>query len=236
MAQRNTVRPSAAVGSVTPEALADRLHHRFADPALLVQALRHASTARGRDRGNERLEFLGDRVLGLCVAEMLYRRFPTEREGLIARRHAALVNRATLADIAREVSIDQAIIFAKGEPRHTDRPAVLADAVEAVIAALYLDGGLDIARAFVHRHWQERMEATPTAPRDAKTSLQEWALARGLALPVYKVTATEGPPHQRRFTVAVEVADRVASGDGVSKQSAEKAAASALLACLEAGA
>ncbi len=234
MADRGPLRAPAADGAVTAAELAVRLGHRFADPDVLIQALRHASTARGQDRGNERLEFLGDRVLGIIVAELLYRRFPDEREGLLARRHAGLVNRATLADVAREIGVDDAIVYAKGEPRHSDRPAVVADALEAVVAAIYLDGGLEAARTFVHQHWVKRMEATPKAPRDAKTALQEWALGRALPLPVYKVVATDGPPHQRKFTVAVEVAGQVAGGEGNSKQSAEKAAATALLACLEA--
>ncbi len=218
--------------------LAAALGHRFADPALLRQALTHRSQLKGRGGGlgsNERLEFIGDRVLGLIIAEWLIERFPSEREGGLGRRLAHLVNRATLAGVASRIGLPDALIVPASEEATgvRCRDSVLADACEAVIGALYLDGGLAAARAFVRRHWAEEVERMAVAPRDPKTALQEWAQARGLALPTYRTIAAEGPSHRPRFTVSVTVGGVAADAVGITKREAEKTAAAALLARLE---
>ncbi len=209
------------------------LGHRFADPALLRQALTHSSGSTDRMRSNERLEFLGDRVLGLVVADMLYERFPDEEEGALARRHAALVQRESLARVSRGIGLPDHLILSMGEAETGGREndSLLADACEAVIAALYLDGGLDAARDFVHAHWSALMEENPTPPKDAKTALQEWAQGRGKPLPSYREVSREGPDHAPTFTIEVSVEGLdPAIGTGSSKRLAAQAAAEAMLA------
>jgi ribonuclease III len=221
--------------------LTDALGHRFDHPELLVEALTHPSarTRRGAGkRGYERLEFLGDRVLGLIIAELLWRRFPDEAEGALTRRHTGLVRRETLTSIAKEIGLGAHIVLSSGEEAAGARgnPSVLADVCEAVIAALYLDGGLPAARAFVERWWEQRLTKLGAPPRDPKTTLQEWAQARGRALPVYRTVAAEGPAHRRTFTVTVSVEGLPpASASGSSKRAAEAAAAAAALATLDTG-
>lgn len=220
---------------------ADRLAHRFADPGLLRQALTHRSLLQGRNRGlasNERLEFVGDRVLGLVIAEWLVERFPGEREGGLGRRLAHLVNQETLAAVARRIGLAEALIVPASEAATgvRKRATVLADACEALIGALYIDGGLGAAREFIRAHWADEVEAVAEAPRDPKTALQEWAQARALALPAYRTVSSEGPSHRPRFTVAVTVGETSAEATGVTKREAEKAAAAVLLARLEGGA
>ena len=220
-------------------ALEDALGHRFDDPDLLDTALTHSSVVSGgtpAPASNERLEFLGDRVLGLLVAEMLYREFPDEDEGALARRHAALVMRDSLARVAVEIGLAGHLRLSRGEDDTGGRanPGLLADACEAVIAALFLDGGLDAARAFVGRRWRALIDEDPTPPKDPKTALQEWAQARGLALPRYRETARTGPDHAPEFSVevAVEGVEAVVA-TGPSKRAAERTAAEDLLARLE---
>lgn len=221
-----------------PDDLFETLGHRFARPELLIEALTHASavprhTGRGVPKqGYERLEFLGDRVLGLVVAELVWRRFPHEAEGALTRRHTQLVRRETLADVARAIDLGRYVILSAGEDgaRTREVPGVLGDVCEAVIAALYLDGGIAAAERFIHRHWDRLIEAGAAPPRDPKTALQEWAQARGHALPRYETVKIEGPPHERRFTVAARVANfPPESAAGTSKRAAEVAAAAALL-------
>jgi ribonuclease III len=227
--------------AAAPAPLADVLGHRFEHPDLLVEALTHPSarTRRGpAKRGYERLEFLGDRVLGLIIAELLWRRFPDEAEGALTRRHTSLVRRETLTSIAKDIGIGAHIVLSAGEEAAGARanPSVLADVCEAVIAALYLDGGLPAARSFVERWWEQRLTKLGAPPRDPKTALQEWAQARGRALPVYRTVATEGPAHRRTFTVTVSVEGLPpATASGSSKRAAEAAAAAAALAALGAG-
>lgn len=219
------------------ERLVAMVGHRFENPALLTEALTHPSAAsRGTAsrRGYERLEFLGDRVLGLVVAELLWRRFPEDDEGALTRRQVALVRRDTLAAVAREVGLGDFLVVSSGEDAAGVRanPSVLADVCEAVIAALYLDGGLAAARRFIESHWASHF-GTTRPPRDPKTALQEWAQARGFKLPTYTVVDTSGPPHRRRFIVAVEVAGaKTETASGASKREAEAAAAAALLSAL----
>jgi ribonuclease-3 len=219
-------------------ALQDTLGHRFSTVDLLIEALTHPSAVRRRGisrRGYERLEFLGDRVLGLIVAELLWRRFPAEAEGELTRRHTHLVRRDALAEVARAVNLGSRLIVSPGEDAAglRENSSVLADVCEAVIAALYLDGGLPAARHFVERRWEARLAALSEPPRDPKTTLQEWVQARGLPLPAYRTVAAEGPSHRRRFTVTVNIEglDR-ATASGPSKRAAETAAAAAALAAL----
>ncbi len=216
-----------------PDELTGLLQHHFENPELLRQALTHSSAASGRGAADyQRLEFLGDRVLGLIVSDLLYKRFTEEAEGDLARRLASLVRRETLAEVAAGLGLGRHIVLAKAEAEagERDNPALLADACEAVIGALYLDGGLAAARAFVEPLWTPLLEAEPRPPQDAKTALQEWAQGRGLPLPEYREVGREGPAHQPLFTVEVSVRDRApAVGEGRSKRLAEQAAAEALL-------
>ena len=217
-------------------ALEERIGHGFARAELLTQALLHASAATRGDRGNERLEFLGDRVLGLIMAEALLVRFPGEPEGAVARRHASLVSQPVLARVAEAIGLGGFLTFAKGDrdAGAAANPAILADAIEALIAAIYLDGGLEPARAFVLRQWQPLIVEGSTPPSDPKTALQEWALARGLALPAYRVVKSDGPAHSPRFEVTVAIEGIApAAGEGRSKRAAEKVAATELLAAVQ---
>jgi ribonuclease-3 len=227
------------------------LGHRFAGPHLLELALTHRSLAQeerrhmlpgpvkraaGPAHGYERLEFLGDRVLGLCVADMLLEAFPTEAEGPLARRHSQLVRRETLSEVASAIGLEAHIRLSAADAAARNNPSLLADVCEAVIGALYLDGGLPAAASFVRREWATRMKAVLAPPKDAKTGLQEWAQGQGKPLPVYEVVASDGPPHQPIFTIAVHVeGEAPAEGVAGSKRLAETAAAEALLARLSAG-
>jgi ribonuclease III len=219
------------------EGLEDALGHRFSDRALLHAALRHSSLApaktvkRGGDHF-ERLEFLGDRIVGLVVADLLLTRFPDESEGDLASRHAVFVSRRTLAEIADEMALGKQLRLTRGEDGTGGRskPTVLADSLEALIGAVYRDGGLEPARRLVAKLYAARLDAAGKPPRDPKTALQEWAQARGLPLPTYRTVKTEGPAHQPSFEIEVRVAgfEPVVAG-GTSKQNAERAAALALL-------
>jgi ribonuclease-3 len=220
------------------------LGHDFARPALLAEALTHPSAVpmaqksqrRARraavPRDYERLEFLGDRVLGLVVADMLWRRFDTEPEGPLTRRHAQLVRRETLAAVAVEIGLDRMVRLSPADAASgaARSPAILADVVEAVIAAIYLDGGFDAAFAFVERWWGPRLADMGRPPGDPKTLLQEWAQGSGLPLPEYRLVGTRGPDHALQFTIAVSVAGHdEASATASSKRAAETAAAAVLL-------
>lgn len=220
---------------------ARRLGHEFRDLSLLDAALTHPSIDRPRGRRGavpeyERLEFLGDRVLGLAVAEHLYRNFPGEAEGALARRFTALVRREALARIAQRLEIDRILRMSRGEEESGGRenPANLADSCEAVIAALYLDGGFGAASAFIERFWHDLVAEDVSPPKDAKTELQEWAQARGFGLPTYTVVSRNGPDHAPMFTISVMVESAGRGGHeararGKSKRIAEQAAAKALL-------
>ncbi|WP_114913376.1 ribonuclease III [Acidibrevibacterium fodinaquatile] len=217
-------------------AAAEILGHRFARPELLAEALTHRSALRGRHRmaSNERLEFVGDRVLGLLVAEWLAERFAREDEGALGRRLAQLVSGPVLAAIAARLALPAVLAVAPGEARAgvRKRASVLADAMEAVIGALYLDGGLTVARDFVRAAYAPMMAAQGAPPKDAKTALQEWVQARGLPLPAYRVSGRDGPPHAPEFAITVTIAaDPPMAGHGRAgtKQAAEQAAAADLL-------
>jgi ribonuclease III len=220
--------------------LQERLGYRFTDKALLERALTHPSVSADREhRGGdyERLEFLGDRVLGLVVAELLFQRFPHEAEGPLARRLAKLVGKESLAAVADELGLGRFMRVAMGEDEQQGRtnPALLANVCEAVIAALYLDGGLPAAKQFIDDAWTPRIDEDREPPSDAKTELQEWAQARGLPLPRYSELDRRGPPHDPVFTIAAEVVGQPPqTGRGRSKRAAEQEAAAQLLAALRA--
>ena len=236
----------SAISANSPtDDLAHSLGHVFTRPALLAEALTHSSAvaphgpvARGKSRRHavqhhyERLEFLGDRVLGLVIADLLWHRFETEPEGHMTRRMADLVRRETVARVALDVGLDRYLVLSPSEAASgaARNPSILADVCEAVIAAIYLDGGLAAAATFIGRWWGRLIDQAETPPRDPKTQLQEWAQARGLGLPAYRVVTTEGPDHAPRFTVAASVAQSdEASATAASKRAAEAEAAAALL-------
>jgi ribonuclease-3 len=215
-----------------------RIGHDFARPELLLRALTHASIATPQRPDNQRLEFLGDRVLGLVMAETLLAADPDATEGQLAPRFNALVRKETCADVARSVGLGEALRLGRSEMLTGGRrkEALLADALEAVIAAVYLDAGFEAARSVVRRLWGARVASVAADARDAKTALQEWAQARGMPPPAYVEQAREGPPHQPLFTVIAELGDgRSAGAQAATKRAAEQAAAAALLARVEAG-
>jgi ribonuclease-3 len=219
------------------------LGYAFRRPELLREALTHRSAVSGPRIGrgrtapstgagsNERLEFIGDRVLGLLIAEWLAERFPHEQEGALGPRLALLVSQPTIAAIAERLGLPAVLAVSPGEARAGVRrlATVLADATEALIGALYLDGGLAPARAFVRRAWEEAMTSQTAPPKDPKTALQEWLLGRGQELPRYDVVSRAGPPHDPVFVIAVEAAGARGEGTAGSKRVAERLAAEDLL-------
>ena len=213
-----------------------RVGHRFANPELLVRAVTHASISGPTRPDNQRLEFLGDRVLGLVMAETLLSADEGAAEGQLAPRFNALVRKETCADVARAVGLGEVLKLGRSEMMSGGRrkEALLGDAMEAVIAAVYLDAGFEAARALVLRLWGGRIGAVEADARDAKTALQEWAQARGQTPPSYTALGREGPDHQPVFTVEA----RLASGEtelarAGTKRAAEQSAAKALLARME---
>ena len=212
--------------------LEERLGHRFADRQLLTLALSHASLGAA---SNERLEFLGDRVLGLIIAEKLLAEHPLEDEGGLAVRLNALVRRETCAKAARLAELGPYIIMANSESESggRDKPAILAGACEAVIAALYLDGGMPAAREFILKYWAGDFGNAQSDLRDAKTALQEWAQSGALpdkSQPKYRLKERVGPDHAPRFTIEVELPDQAPeAGEGPTKRDAEQAAARRML-------
>jgi len=231
-----TAAPKSTRTASQAEELALTLGHNFAKLELLQQALTHPSLAGFRQRKKgamayERLEFLGDRVLGLIIAHWLYETYPEASEGELAKRHAALVNREALRKVALDIGLGKYLRLARGEEADSGRKnlATLSDALEAVLGALYLDGGLTPASAFIHRFWQR--DIAIDTPDDPKTALQEWAQAQGLPLPAYRVVERSGPAHAPKFIVEASIkgSDPV-SAAGNSKREAEKAAAQLLLA------
>jgi ribonuclease III len=213
-----------------------RIGYHFQDPGLIDRALTHVSALkepRNPIRSYQRLEFLGDHVLGLAVSEMLFRAFPRANEGELSRRLADLVRKDACADVARSFDLGAAIKLGSAEIHGGGRlrATILADACEALIGAMFLDGGYAAAAAFVERFWRDRMIALVRPLRDAKTMLQEWAQGRGLPTPIYREIARTGPHHDPEFRVAAELPGRPpAEGLGRSKRSAEQAAAAAMLA------
>jgi ribonuclease-3 len=214
--------------------LSARLGHDFSDPALLKLALTHASARSGArpDEDNERLEFLGDRVLGLAVAELLADTFPTAREGELARWFNHLVRAETCAEIAQEWELGDFILMSGGEAGSGGRrkKTILANTCEAVLGAVFADGGYEAAKTMVRKFWEPQLGALELAAPDAKSVLQEWAQGRRLPLPRYLEVAREGPDHAPRFTAEVQI-EGVAPerGHGANKRAAEQAAALAML-------
>jgi ribonuclease-3 len=216
-------------------ALEERIGYRFTDAALLDSALSHISALKGsRNRASsyQRLEFLGDHVLGLVISDMLFRAFPKADEGELSRRLADLVRKETCTEIARTIELGPAIRLGASEANAggRTRPAILADVCEALIGAVYLDGGFDAAASLVGKLWEARLRTKAPPLRDPKTVLQEWAQARGMPTPVYREIARSGPHHNPEFRVAVQLPPLApAEGSGRSKRAAEQAAAAALM-------
>ncbi len=215
--------------------LEERIGYRFSDTALFDSALSHISAlkgARNRAGSYQRLEFLGDHVLGLVISDLLFRAFPKADEGELSRRLADLVRKETCAEIARTIDLGAAIRLGSSEANAggRKRPAILADVCEALIGAVYLDGGYTAAEALVGRLWDARMKTKAQPLRDPKTVLQEWAQARGLPTPAYREVARSGPDHDPVFRVTVQLPKLApAEGSGRSKRAAEQAAAAAMM-------
>lgn len=217
-------------------AFCERLGHDFTDPEVLIQAVTHSSLSSPTRSDNQRLEFLGDRVLGLVIAEALSDRDPTASEGLMAPRFNALVRKETCADVARELDLGAALKMGRSEMISGGRrkQAILADAMEAVIAAVYRDAGFDVARALILRLWDSRIDKAKDDARDAKTTLQEWAQARGMKPPQYVEVGRSGPDHAPVFEIEARLSNGVSAiGSAESKRNAQQAAAKAVLAQLE---
>lgn len=216
-------------------ALEARIGHSFADPNLLMQAITHVSALKsGRKRGDsyQRLEFLGDHVLGLVVSDMLYHAFPNADEGELSKRLAELVRKESCADVAKSLGLlDDIKLGSVGSSADARlRKSILGDICEAVIGAIFLDGGHAAADEFVKRNWTERMHKPRRPLRDPKTVLQEWAQGKGLPTPVYREVERTGPHHDPQFRVAVDLPGLApAEGIGGSKRAAEKVAASVMI-------
>lgn len=214
--------------------LESALGYNFKNRKLLERALTHASvrSTGGKQNDNERLEFLGDRVLGLAVAEMLHRSLPDHQEGELARYFNRLVRGATCASVGRELGIGKHLTLSDSEANAggRDKDTILADAVEAVLGAVFLEGGFDAGCEAVHRLWGDRFNLSAIAFIDPKSALQEWAQGRGLPLPEYVEISREGPDHAPEFVAEVRIKSvEAAQGQGTSKRQAEQAAASTLL-------
>ncbi|RYH08337.1 ribonuclease III [Tropicimonas sp. IMCC6043] len=222
--------------SAEARTLQDRLGYQFRRPELLARALTHPSIATETRPSNQRLEFLGDRVLNLVIAEALFLLDRLADEGQLAPRYNVLVRKETCADVARQIDLGAALKLGRSEMMSGGRRknALLGDAMEAVIAAIYLDGGFEAAKPVVLRLWGGRIETAEELARDPKTALQEWAQARGMPPPDYIETARQGPDHAPVFTICARLRDGAeACATAGSKRQAEQAAARTLLARLE---
>lgn len=207
--------------------------HKFKDPDLAYLALTHISAASNRGKTYQRLEFLGDRVLGLVVAEMLYAAFPMAEEGELSRRLADLVRRESCAEVALEWGAEAFVRLGEGERQAgaSNKTAILSDICESLIGAVFLDAGYEPAKEVVVRAFEPRMRSPRRPLRDAKTALQEWAQARGLDAPLYREIARCGPHHAPEFTMSVAVAGYAPmEAKGMSKRGAEQAAAAGFMA------
>lgn len=219
-----------------PEKLEERIGHRFRDKTLLKAALTHAST--GAKFNYERLEFLGDRVLGLTVADLLYTHFPSETEGDLALRLAALVQGRFLAEIAREIDLGSYVelSFSEAQAGGAEKDNILADVFEALIGALYLDGGFEKCQTFIKSLWVDRLYVTARPPQHPKTRLQEWAQGARLPLPAYRIAGQSGPDHAPVFEVELSVQGYPPLvAQGRSRQEAEREAAELFMQKIEAG-
>ncbi len=220
--------PSADREAQGRRTLVQSIPHRFQSEALLRRSLTHRSA--GRDN-NERLEFLGDAILNLVVAEALYRRIPHAREGLLTRARAELVRQSTLAELARQIGLGNALKLGGGELKSggRNRDSILADAFEALVSAFYLDAGLEACRSWLLELLEDRLDrlSREETTKDPKTELQETLQARGLSLPVYTVDKVSGAAHEQFFTVTCRISglDGAATGTGGSRREAEQSAA-----------
>ncbi len=215
-------------------ALEGRIGYKFADKTLLERALTHISALSGGSRTNsyQRLEFLGDHVLGLVISDMLYGMFPRANEGELSRRLSDLVRKETCAEVARAMDLGPVLKLGSSESNAGGRlrTTILGDACEALVGAVFIDGGYKAAEKLVEAFWKERTQKPLRSLRDPKTMLQEWAQARGLPTPAYQEVARTGPHHKPKFNVTVVLPDRPpAEGIGSSKRAAEQAAAAAML-------
>jgi ribonuclease-3 len=209
-----------------------RLGHEFSRPELLLRALTHSSIATPNRPDNQRLEFLGDRVLGLTMAEALFAADKSASEGQLAPRFNALVRKESCADVARQIDLGSVLKLGRSEMLTGGRrkEALLGDAMEAVIAAVYLDAGFEVARDLILRLWGDRIDHVEEDARDAKTALQEWAQARGIRPPKYVIISREGPDHAPIFTIEAQLdTGEKARATAGAKRQAEQAAAKALL-------
>jgi ribonuclease-3 len=228
-------RPARKRRSAALSRLEIRIGYTFKEPGLAERALTHVSGVRGPHNPGasyQRLEFLGDHVLGLVISDMLFRAFPRANEGELSRRLAELVRKDACADVALGLDLGDAIKLGSSEARSggRQRPTILGDVCESLIGAVFLDGGYAAAAEFIERFWRDRMLAPVRPLRDPKTLLQEWAQGRGLPTPVYREVARTGPQHSPEFRVAVELPDKPPTeGSGRSKRAAEQAAAAAML-------
>lgn len=217
-------------------ALEERIGHTFADRALIERAVTHVSAVASRGARvdtYQRLEFLGDRVLGLAVSDMLFRAFPKAAEGELSQRLAELVRKETCADVATEWGVGLHVRLGGGEAQTggAKKTAILGDVCEAIIGAVFIDAGFAAAQDLVRRNWTERMMKPRRPLRDPKTTLQEWAQARGLDTPVYREAGRSGPAHAPRFVIAVDINGfSSVEAEGASKRLAEQAAALAFMA------
>ena len=222
-------------GRLSDTSFEARLGHRFVNPGLLTNALTHASRHNRRKPDNRRLEFLGDRVLGLVIARLLLTTYPDDSVGVIAPRYNMLVSGQSCAMIARQLGLGDALVLGHTERQSGGRAkeAILADAMEAVIAAIYLDAGLEAAERVIGTLWAPCIDKLADDMRDAKTALQEFVLARGDALPIYEIADRAGPDHAPRFTVCVSLSGgETERATARSRRAAEQVAARALLARL----
>lgn len=213
--------------------LETKIGHHFQDQSLLQRALTHTSARNKQSKhGYERLEFLGDRVLGLVIADELLKRYPNEAEGKLAKRHIALVRGNALTEVAQAIGLGDLLILGGSEiaTRGHEKASLLADCCEALIAALYRDGGFQTAERFILTHWADLFERYTAPPQDPKSALQEWAQGHGLPLPNYKLLKQDGPDHAPQFHVEIQVKGySPLSASGPTKKTAEKAAAEKVL-------
>ena len=217
------------------DTIEQKIAYEFTDKTLLKEALTHPSYTKKLNQkaiNYQRLEFLGDAVLGALISHLIYEMYPNEIEGDLAKRHAGLVSGVTIAEVASAIGLGDNIIMNASEAASGGKanPTILEDVCEALIGAIYLDGGFEEAKRFVFTHWHDLAASAKAPPKDAKTALQEWAQGRGKPLPVYKVVKNEGPAHAPLFTIEVSV-EGVESvvAEGASKAKAEQKAATLLL-------
>lgn len=210
--------------------LEQKINYKFSNKGILEQALTHSSSKTKQRSDNERLEFLGDRVLGLIVAERLLSKFSNETEGDIAKRHTAFVCKDQLVKIAQKINLTSFMGMSAGEEKEggRDNESIMADGIEALLGAIYLDSNIDNAKKFIDKYWNFSADIKP--PVDAKTALQEWSQSKKLGLPEYKLTGQSGSDHSPIFQVSVTVKGyKPVTGDGKNKKEAEKSAATKFL-------